>query len=158
MLGVIRCMKSSHILVIGAMLALLSGCTTAPQENYQQAFESDLSETSCSLKTLHTLDSGDISKTRQEVMIPVIVDLASLPDDAARSHPTSEQRQRMVALAREALDYMLAHRQEFHPRLLSMDMVALQKILTQPDDVRQLTELADYIAATKKKMSETSKP
>ena len=151
-------MKFSHILIIGAMLALLSGCTTAPEENYQQAFKSDLSETSCSLKTLHTLDSGDISKTRQEAMIPVFVDLASLPDDAANSHPTSEQRQQMVALAKEALDYMLAHRQEFHPRLLHMDMLALQKILTQPDDVRQLTELADYIAAAEKKMSKTSKP
>ena len=151
-------MKFSHIFVFGVMSAVCSGCTTSPEENYQQAFESDLSETFCLLKTLHTLDSGDISKTRQVAMIPVFVDLASLPDDAANSHPTSEQRAQMVALAREALDYMLAHRQEFHPRLLRMDMVALQKILKQPEDVRQLAELADYIAATDRKMSETSKP
>ena len=136
---------------------MLSGCSMTPRENDQQAFESDLSEVFCSLKTLQTLDSGDIAKTRQMAMVPVFVDLASLPEYAAKSHPTPEQRQQLVALAREALDYMLAHRQEFNPRLLRMDLVGLQKILTQPEDVHRLTELSDYIADAEKKISEHQK-
>ncbi|MGA3284153.1 MAG: hypothetical protein ABSD57_06820 [Verrucomicrobiota bacterium] len=151
-------MKSSHILVIGAIMVLLSGCSTVLKENDQQAFESDLSEASCCLKTLRTLDSGDIAKTRQVAMVPVFVDLASLPEYAAKSHPTPEQRQQLVALAREALDYMLAHRREFNPLLLRNGVGGLQKILTQPEDVRRLKELSDYIADVGKKTSETSKP
>ena len=55
---------------------------------------------------------------------------------------------------------MLAHREEFDPRLPSvrMGVRGLQKILTQPEDVRRLTELSDYLAGVEKKMGETFKP
>ena len=58
------------------------------------------------------------------------------------------------------MDYMLAHREEFDPRLPSvrMGVRGLQKILTQPEDVRRLTELSDYLAGVEKKMGETFKP
>jgi len=44
---------------------------------------------------------------------------------------------------------MLAHRDEWDSRLPSVQagMRGLQKILTEPEDVRRLKELSDYLAA-----------
>ncbi len=112
------------------------------------------------MTTLRTLDTGDISKTRRVAMTSLHVTLSFLPTYAARAHPTAEQKQEEVALARGVLEYMLVHREECDPRLPSvrMGLRGLQKLLTQPDDVRRLTELSDYLAGVEKKMGETSKP
>jgi hypothetical protein len=108
-------MKYFSILLIGA-LVVLSSCSTAPRENDQQAFEANVSEATLFMATLNTLDSGDIAKTRAAAEIPVLVDSASLPYFAAKGHPTPEQKQEMVALARQIRDYMLRHRSDFDPR------------------------------------------
>ena len=130
---------------------LLTACSTTPQQNDQQAFESELSEAGLFLKTLHTLDSGDVAKTRQIAIIPICVDMSSLPRYAARSDLTAEQKQELVSVARGTLDYLLAHRQEFDGRLPSVQMCVrgLQKILSEPEDVRLLTELSDYFGRQK---------
>lgn len=150
-------MKSTLILFLGL---LLTGCSTAPKENYQQAYESSLVDGAVMMTTLRTLDTGDIRKTRQIAMTSLHVTLSFLPTYAAQAHPTAEQRQEELALARGVLDYMLAHREEFDPRLPSvmMGVRGLKKILTQPEDVRRLTELSDYLSGVEKKMGETSKP
>jgi hypothetical protein len=153
-------MKLPLILIVGAMV-FLSACSMPPKENDQQAFEADLSEASLFLKTLHTLDTGDVAKTRQIAMIPVFVDISSLPAYAAKSHPTPEQRQELVALARDTLDYLLAHRQEFDTQLPSVQMCVrgLRKILTEPEDAPRLQELSEYLAGREKTMSpDTQKP
>jgi len=143
-------MKCPHIFVVGATI-FLTACSTTPRQSDQQAFESDLSEAGLFLKTLQTLDSGDVAKTRQVAMIPICVDMASLPDYAAKSHLSAEQRQELVAVARGTLDYLLAHRQEFDGRLPSVQMCVrgLRKILTEPEDVRRLTEISDYFERQK---------
>ena len=150
-------MKSTFILFL---VALLTGCSTAPKENYQQAYEASLADGVVMMTTLRTLDTGDVRKTRHVAITDLHVTLSFLPIYAAQAHPTAEQKQEELTLARGVLDYMLVHREEFDPRLPSvrMGMCGLQKILTQPDDVRRLTELSDYLAGVEKKMSETTKP
>jgi hypothetical protein len=143
-------MRFLHVLFVGAMI-FLTGCSTTPRQNDQQAFESDLSEAGLFLKTLQTLDSGDVAKTRQVAMIPVCVDMSSLPSYAAKSDLTAEQKQELISVARGTLDYLLAHRQEFDGRLSSVQMCVrgLRKILTEPEDVRRLDELTDYFGRQK---------
>jgi hypothetical protein len=146
-------MKLPLILFVSATV-FLSACSTTPRENDQQAFESDLSEATLFLKVLHTLDSGDVAKTRRLAMIPVYVDISSLPYFASKGHPTPEQRQELVTLARDTVGYLSTHRQEFDGRLPSVQacLRGLRKILTEPGDIRRLQELSDYFAEAEKKM------
>lgn len=129
----------------------LTACSATPRQSDQQAFESDLSEAGLFLKTLQTLDSGDVAKTRQVAMIPVCVDIASLQSYAAKRDLTSEQKQKLISVARGTLDYLLAHRQELDGRLPSVQMCirGLRKILIEPEDVRRLDELSDYFGRQK---------
>jgi hypothetical protein len=140
-----RAMKSTFVLFFGLLLA---GCRTAPKENYQQAYEASLADGAVMMTTLRTLDTGDIRKTRQVAMTSLHVTLSFLPTCAAQAHPTAEQKQEELALARGVLNYMLAHREELDPQLPSVQMGVrgLQKILTQPGDVQRLAELSDYLA------------
>jgi hypothetical protein len=148
-------MKSTFILFFG-ITVLLSSCTTSPKENEQQAFESDLSEVTLFMTTLTNLDSGNIVKARKVAEIPVFVDLVSLPYFAEKGHPTVEQKQEMVSLARQVLDYMSQHRDEWNPELPTIQAAlrGIRKILTEPDDVHKLQELSDYFD----KKSQASKP
>jgi hypothetical protein len=146
-------MKILPVLLVGASV-ILSGCCTTPEENEQQAFESELSEATLFMQTLTALDSGDIAKTRKIAEIPVFVDIVGLPSFAAKGHPTPEQKQELVALARHVLDYLQRHRSELDPRLptIGAAMGGLQKILTEPEDIRRLQELSDYFAAARTKL------
>ena len=152
-------MKLPLILFICATV-FLSACSTQPKENYQQAYEQSFADGSVAMTTLQALDTGDIRKTRRVAMTGLHMTLDELSYLDAHLHPTPEQKQEEVKLAREVLDYMLAHRDDFDSRLLSVraGMRGLQKILTEPDDVRRFTELSDYLAEVEKKMSETQKP
>ena len=153
-------MKYHAGLIVGAVAVLLSGCCTTPGENYQQAYEDALVDGQVMMLTLRTLDSGDIRKTRHVGITGVHVTLWNLTSVTTQAKPTPEQKQEEIALARDVLDYMLEHRDEFYPRLGSvrMGVRALQKILTQEDDVRRLTELVDYLAEVEKELKESSKP
>lgn len=152
-------MKLLLILLIGAMV-FLSACATSRKEGYQQAYELWLSDGSVTMMTLHALDSGDIPKTKRMMSTQLLVTLDGLRDFAAQAHPTPQQKQDEIKLARDVLDYMLKHPDDFDPRLPSVrvGVLGLRRILTEPDDVRQLTELSDYLAGVEKKMSETQKP
>lgn len=147
-------------MLILLLAALLAGCNTAQKENYQQAYEESLAEGRVMMNTLRALDTGDITKSKHIAVTSLHVTLSFLPIFAAKSHPTAEQKQEELALARDVLDYMLAHREEFDPRLLSVreGVRGLQKIFTQPEDVRRLKELSDYLTEAEKKMSETTNP
>jgi hypothetical protein len=153
-------MKSTLIVFLGVITVLVSGCSTAPKENYQQVYEQSLADGSVTMVTLRSLDSGDIRKTKQIGMTSLYVTLEILADAAGHAHPTPEQKQEEIALAREVLGYTLLHRGDIDPRLPSVriGVHALQKILTAPDDVQRLTELSDYLAGVEKKMSDTTKP
>ena len=153
-------MKLLFALFAGFLVVLLPSCSTMPNENDQQAFEADLSELTLFLKTLHALDSGDVARARRIASVPVLVDSSSLPSHAAAGHPTPEQRQELVAVARDALDYMLRHKDEWYSRMPSvrMAMRGLQKILTEPEDVCRLKELSDYLTELEKKAPETKTP
>lgn len=152
-------MKLATVLFAGAAV-LLSSCGTPPKENGQQAFESSLSEAQLFMKTLRTLDSGNIEKTRQVAFTTVCVDLTFLEYFAEKGNPTAEQKQQMVVIEREALDYMVIHKDEFDPRLLSAvgAIRGMRQILTEPEDVRRLNELSDYFADREKNMSDSEKP
>ena len=152
-------MRFLAILSAGALI-FLSACSTQPKENYQQAYEQYLTDGSVTMTTLRALDTGDIQKTRRVAMTSLHVTLDALADFAAQAHPTPEQKQETVKLARAVLDYMLVHREDYDPRLPSVrvGVHSLQKILTEPDDVRRITELSDYLAGVEKKMSETQMP
>lgn len=142
-------MKSTAALFASILVA---GCSTAPKENYQQAYESSLADGTVTMTTLHALDSGDIRKTRQVAMTSLHVTLSFLPLYSAKAHPTPEQKREELTLARDVLNYMEAHREEFDPRLPSVKagMRGLREILIAPDDARQVTELSDYFAGVEK--------
>ena len=148
-------MKSMSTLFAGAIAVVAIGCASTPKENDQQAFEADLSETTLFMKTLTNMDSGDIAKARRIAEIPVFVDISSLQYFATNGHATPEQKQEMVVLARQVLDYMFLHRSELEPKLPSVQMAmrGLQEIFTEPKDMRRLQELADYFADEKKPIS-----
>jgi len=153
-------MKHSPFSVVVLLLVLVSGCKTGPKDNYKQAYAADITDGKVLMATLRTLDTGDIRRTRQIAITSVHVTMSSLPDLAAKANATPEQKKEELALARDVLDYMIAHREDFNPRLPSvrMGVRGLQKILTQPEDVRRLTELSDYLAGVEKKLAETGKP
>jgi hypothetical protein len=138
-------MKISHIAFLGASV-FLAACNTAPRQNDQQAFDGEFSEARLFLMALQSLDSGDVAKTRQIALFPVCEDIASMSSDGAKDGLTPGQKQKLVSLARGALDYLLAHRQQVDGRLASVQRCVrgLEKILTDPDDVRRLAELSDY--------------
>jgi hypothetical protein len=152
-------MKILPVLFIGAMV-LLSACNTSRKEGYQQAYELWLSDGSITMKTLHKLDSGDISMVKTMMTTQVLITLNGLQDFAAQAHPTPEQKEEEIKLAKDCLDYMLRHRDDFDARLpiTRIGMEGLRRILTEPDDVRRLSELSDYLAGVEKKMPETQKP
>jgi hypothetical protein len=106
--------------------------------------------------TLTNLDSGDITKARRVAEIPVFVDSVFLPYYAAKGNPTPEQKQQMVALARQVLNYMQRHKTEWDPRLPTVRAAVngLQKILTGPEDVRRVQKLSDYFAAAERQLKE----
>ena len=112
------------------------------------------------MSMLHTLDSGDIQKTKRMVSNLLLLSLNGLPDFAAEANPTPQQKQYELKLAKDVLDYMMKHREDFDPRFptVRLGVRRMQKLLTEPDDVRRLTELSDYLAGVEKKMSETKKP
>jgi hypothetical protein len=141
-------MKFPTVIFVSTM-ALLSGCCTQPRENYQQAYEQYLADGSVTLSTLHTL--GDPHKTQQVVVGSLHMTLDALAYLDQKTQPTPEQKQEEIKLARAVLDYMLAHRDDFDPRLPSVQagLRAMRKILTEPKDVRRLTELSDYFERQK---------
>lgn len=149
-------MKTISIL----FLVVLAGCSTAPKEDYQQAYEMDLVDGKVMLTTLRALDAGDVQKARRIGITDLHITLSALADYGVRAHPTAEQQQEAVTLARGVLDYMLAHREEIDPRLPSVriGIRGLQQILTQPEDVRRLTELSHYLAGIEQRMSAAPKP
>jgi len=152
-------MKLSPILFVGVMV-LLSSCSTATKENYQQAYEQYLCDGDVTMTTLRALDTGDIPRTKRVMMCSMHMTLDGLAFLGPQSHPTPEQKQEEIKLAREVLNYMLAHRDDFDPRLLSVKfgLRGMRKILTEPEDVRRLTKLTDYLAGVEKKLLETQKP
>jgi len=130
---------------------LLSACSTPPKENYQQAIQSDLGQALVSFRTLKPVDSGDTVKARHLLMLPVWMNL-----DGARFYSveglaslTPQERQDWTTLARQTLDYMLLHKDDWDLRLLDVQagMRGLRYFLTEPEDVRQLKELSDYLAS-----------
>ncbi len=154
-------MKFLAILFVGAAM-FLSSCCTPPKENYQQAIQSDLVQAQVSFRTLKPVDSGDTVKARHLLMLPVWMGL-----DGARFYSveglaslTPQERQDWTTLARQTLDYMLLHKDDWDLRLLDVQagMRGLRYFLATPEDVQRLNELSDYLAAAEKKKSEDEKP
>src|SRR6266700_2299618 len=109
-------------LLVGLAAGFWLGRCWLPKENYQQAFEADLTQAKVSLMILQKLDSGDVAKTRSIGTIPVFENLDSLRYYSTKgwASPTPEQRQEWVAVAKQTLEYMLQHKDEWDPRLLSV--------------------------------------
>jgi hypothetical protein len=149
-------MKIFTILLFVAAL-LLSGCSPAPKEGQPKAYDLWLDDGTITMFLLHKLDAGDIAVTKRAMMTQVLVTLDGLPDFAAQTHPTAEQKQEEIKLARDVLDYMLKHREDLDPRV-RLGVRAMQNMLTEPDDVRRLKELSDYLAGAEKSLSEAHKP
>jgi hypothetical protein len=143
-------------LLVGLAAGFWLGRSWPPRENYQQAFEADLAEAKMFMMTLQKLDSGDVAKTRSMGTIPVFEDLDSLRYYSTKgwASPTPEQRQEWKTVSRETLEYMLRHKEEWDPRLLSVrdGIRGLGVILSDTEDVRHLSELTNYLASVEQKM------
>jgi hypothetical protein len=155
-------MKSIFIFLLG-ISTLLVGCRSTQPDNYQQAFGKSLADGQVLMAILTHLDSGDIEKTRRLALWELEEEVDSLLFYISKgqppAHPTDEQKKDELTLAKKLLDYMLKHKEEIDPRLPTtrVGIRSLQKILTEPDDVRKCKELSDYFAA-KEKMSDADKP
>jgi hypothetical protein len=127
-----------------------------PLENYQQAFDANLTEARMFMMTLQKLDSGDVTKTRSIAIFPVFVNLDSLRyyNIKGWASPTSGQRLEWKILAKETLNYMLQHKDEYDPRLPSVryGIRGLSAILSESEDIRHLSELTNYLASVEQKM------
>jgi|ERR1017187_4285607 hypothetical protein len=149
-------MKFLLILFAGALI-LLSACSAQPRENYQQAIQSDLVQAQVSFRTLKPVDSGNTVKARHLLMLPVWMGLDGARFDSVEglASLTPQERQDWTTLARQTLDYMLLHKDDWDPRLLDVQagMRGLCYFLTGPEDVRRLKELSDYLAT-----KQTTKP
>jgi hypothetical protein len=123
-----------------------------PKADYQQPYYAWIGDGQATMDILRVLDEGDIHKVRHAEMSRLLVTLDALADMDAHSQSDPLEKQDEVKLASDALDYMLAHRDEFDPRLPSVQagVRAMQKILTRPDDVRRLKELTDHYAEIEK--------
>jgi hypothetical protein len=155
-------MKLPPILIVGLTAGFVSGCGAPPKENYQQAVESGLSQATCAMQTLKALDSGDVARTRRVAMVPLFLNL-----DAARysevkgmiSLPQS-QKEEWTRLARETLDYVSEHKDEWDPRLLDFQagMRGMRYFLTHPEEARRLDEITAHLARIEERKSEVQKP
>ncbi len=65
-----------------------------------------------------------------------------------------------VAVARKTLDYMLRHRDEWNAEGLDVKagLRGLRYILTEPEAVRRLDELSDYLNPVERKQPEARRP
>jgi hypothetical protein len=149
-------MRFSSILpLLGAMM-FLSSCRTQMQSkaDWQQPYYSYIGDGQATMDILRALDEGDIHKVRYAEMMRLLVGLGALAsmDEHSQSDPLEKQDE--VKLASDTLDYMLAHRDEFDPRLpnVKAGVRAMQEILTRSDDVRRLKELTDHYAEVEKRL------
>ena len=149
------------ILFVGSVV-FLPACSTTPKVNYHQAVQTDYSQTYSSLLTLKAVDSGDIAKTRQMLMVPVFLNLDSLRFYGVEGLVSlaPEERREWTTLARQTLNYVLLHRDAWDLRRLDVQagVRGLRYLLTDLEDVQRLNELSDYLEAAGKKKSETGKP
>lgn len=159
----VRChmsaMKLLHVLSIGS-LAFVSACSTPREDGWQIAYEGWLCDGTIAMKALQTLEAGDVAKARKMMTTQVLVTLHALQDFIPLTDPTPEQREQEILLARNLLAYMLRHREDFDPRFGSvrLGVDAMKRILVEPDDVAQLTELEDYLAGVARTMSQGEEP
>jgi hypothetical protein len=139
-------MKIPSCLFAIAMITL-AGCSTA----YQNSYEEKLSDANVSMKTLRTMDSGDIPGAKKMLMTSLLTTICTFPYYADQAHQTDQQKYEETRLAREILDFMLTHQDDFDPRSPSVQngMRGLRRILTEPDDVKRLTELSEYMEKKK---------
>ena len=135
------------------VMALVSSCTTAPKMDSSQILEDEVLEERICLNILSALDSGDLSKTRKLAETPMLVDATILPYYAANGQLRLDQKEAMVAMARNILDYMERNKSELKSRLNQTRSAVrgLQKTLTAPEDVRRLQVLSVYFAAEDEK-------
>jgi|GEM_PF-2744625 len=114
----------------------------------------------CSLAALHSLDSTNVVQARKILLLPVFLDLDfwASADDYAKANATEEQKTELLSLAHKTLDYLLKHKEEIDPRFpdVKAGVRGLEKILTQPEDIRKLQGLADYFLQVEKKMPEVN--
>jgi hypothetical protein len=155
-------MKLLSIFFAGFMAVLLSSCSTAPKPNYQQANESDVVQADLALALLKQLDAGHVDRARKIATIPVYLGMNSARFNSIHGlvSLTPEEKQEWVKVARETLDYMLRHTDEFDSGDLTVQwsIRGLRYFLTEPDDVRRIDELSERLAEIEKKRLETPKP
>lgn len=133
---------------------LCAGCSTTHQENYQQRFDDELEETTLSMRVLTAMDLGDVTKARKVAEAGILLNSTTLPYYAAKSNLGPGQKQKLIVEAKQILDYMEKHKDELSDTRRSFvrgSIHGLQRVLTEPEDVRRLQELSDYFAAAEKK-------
>ena len=157
-----QAIKSLPIVFVGLALISSSSCSTTPKPNYQKAVESNLVETDISLKVLTNFDAGQIDRARNIAMVPVFLDL-----DDVRYYTiegmvslTPEEKQEWTKVARETLEYMIRHQDDWDSRQLAVQagMRGLHFLLTEPEDARRLNELSEHLTQVEQKRSEKQKP
>lgn len=147
-------MNRLSILFATLLVAVLTGCRTSPKPNYQQANEADLTAATVALDLLKVLDKGQIDRARRIALIQPSLALDFARFYCSRGHISlpAEQKREWTNIARQTLDFMLRHPDEWDPADLSIQagVRGLKYFLTDLHDVPQLKELVDRLAAREK--------
>jgi len=139
-------MKFTFVLSIGVAVLILQGCSTPPRWNDRQAYETRIGGGDRMLDVLQALDTGGVEQTRRTALQDANRMLVDLPAVAANAYLTAEDTAKGTAFARDLLNYELAHKDELDGSGADVGLIWLKRILTEPEDVRRLTELEGYLA------------
>lgn len=139
-------MKFTFVLPVGVAMLILQGCSTPPRWNDRQAYETRIGGGDRMLDVLQALDTGGAEQMRRTALQEANRMLVDLPAVAANAYLTAADTARGTAFARDLLNYELAHKDELAGSGADVGLIWLKRILTEPEDVRRLTELEGYLA------------
>jgi hypothetical protein len=124
--------------------------------NYQQAFDSDLTDAQVSMRMLKSLESGDVKTTKKMLQTTLFLNLSFMPVYTEKFKMSPEQKSEAEALAKEVLNYCCEYKDELNPQLMSTKwgLRSLAQTLTDTNDLARLKQLVEALY----KSSESENP
>ena len=131
--------------IIVSLLTLCQGCHTHSQcdRDLYQAYYASAAD---AITTLEVIDKADPDKLRYHGLLSLDASLSELRKLSKTADKDDLDRQ--AVLIRVILKYAESHKTELCQCDWSLRLLAsLRGIVTQPDDVKRVSTLADYVSA-----------